>query len=469
MKVFFKKFAATVLMMCLVAAATCMVSPRADAAGKLIAQYKFNGDFNDASGNGNDGAKVGDVSFADDSTVGKCAVFNGGYINVKSTPALNPGSQFTISAWVMVDPIMASGNNKNGPIISKLDDAGNYNNYNVYTKGTYGARMDARFTSGEKLVQTGPFQDWGLSNWSHLVFSCDGQALYLYHNGALKATKEISGGIKPSGNKMRIGTGNDMNNSNLFFMGKMADLRIYNYALSSDEIKAMYGGGADTTQAQPATTTGTTTPGTSTTGTATPGATAPGTTTPGTGTTGTSTPGTGGGPVTIINNNTTNVNNTTSTTNNANTSTNITGSTIANSNIASNNKVDQTTNVENAVTVTQYVNAMVNGQPLQSDVKPFVNADGRTMLPVRAIAEALGATVQWDEATQTATLSLGGKTVKVSIGQNSILVDGKPVSMDTIAAVKDGRTLLPVRAIGEALGAKVGWDEQTKTVSIDKG
>jgi len=460
MKAFFKKSAAAILMLCLAATMVFVVCPKAEASGKLITQYKFNGDFKDASGNGNDGTKVGDVSLADDSTVGKCAVFNGGYINVEGSPSLNLGSQFTISAWVMVDPSMAANSNKNGSIISKLDDNGKYNIYHAYTRGTFGVRMDSRFTSGENSVQTGPFQDWGLSgNWSHLVFSYDGQALYLYDNGALKATKEISGGasLKSSGNKMRIGTGNDINNSNLFYKGKMADLRIYNYALSSDEIKAMYGGGADTTQSQPATTTGTTTPGTSTTGI----------TTPGTGTTGTSTTGTGG-PVTIINNTTNNITNATSTTNNANTSTNITGSTISNSNVASNNKTTQTTNVENAVTVSEYVNVNVNGQPLQSDVKPFVNADGRTMLPVRAIAEALGATVQWDEATQTATLTLGAKTVKVTIGQNSILVDGKPVPMDTAAAVKDGRTLLPVRSVGEALGAKIGWDDQTKTVSLNK-
>ena len=198
-----------------------------------------------------------------------------------------------------------------------------------------------------------------------------------------------------------------------------------------------------------------------------PGTTTPGTTTPGTTTPGTTTPGTGGGPVTIINNNIVNQN-TNTTTNNANTSTNITDSTIANSNIASNNKTDQTTTNDNSIKVTQYVSVMLNGQSLQSDVKPFINGDGRTMLPIRAIAEALGATVQWDADTQTATLTLGAKTVMVTIGQNSILVDGKPISMDTAAAIKDSRTFLPVRPISEAFGAKVGWDEKTSTVKLDK-
>ena len=197
------------------------------------------------------------------------------------------------------------------------------------------------------------------------------------------------------------------------------------------------------------------------------GANTSGTSTSGSNSSGTTTPGSSA-PVTIINNNTTINQNTNNTTNNANTTTNIADSTIANSNIASNNQTSQTTSNTNAITVSKYVNVTINGQALQADVKPFVNADGRTMLPIRAISEALGAVVQWDEATKTATLTLGDKTVKVPIGQNTIDVNGNPVAMDTSSVIKDGRTLLPVRAIGEALGAEIGWDQQTETVSINK-
>lgn len=435
-------------MICLVASFVSIASPKADASGGLIAHYKFDGDFKDASGNGNDGSRVGDISFKDDGVMGKCAVFSGGFLNVKSTPALNLGKQFTISVWVMVD-----GDNEN-TIIDKLTDIGNNNSYAVRAEGKQGVRMTGfmkNYGGYEYIADVGDLALAG--NWSHLVITFDGQNGGFYQNGSLIKTSTVYGGddsISPSGNKVMIG--NDENG--WMYKGRMDDLRIYNYALSSDEIKALYNEGTNPeAQTPPAATTGTTTPDTS----------VPGTTTPGT-----AGPGTGGGPVTIINNNTTINQNTNTTTNNANTNTNITGSTIANSNVASNNQTSQTTSNENAITVTQYVSVMVNGQPLQSDVKPFVNADGRTMLPVRAIAEALGANVQWDEATQTATLAQGGKTVKVPIGQNKITVDGKPVPMDTAAAIKDGRTLLPVRAIGEALGAKVGWDEKTSTVKLEK-
>ncbi|MEG6523030.1 copper amine oxidase N-terminal domain-containing protein [Desulfotomaculum sp. 1211_IL3151] len=210
----------------------------------------------------------------------------------------------------------------------------------------------------------------------------------------------------------------------------------------------------------------TTTPDITTPETVTPGTTTPDTTTPGTGQN--TIPGTTNAPVTIINNSTTINQSTNTTTNNANTNTNISGSTIANSNIASNNKTNQTTTNDNSIKVSQYVSVMVNDQPLQSDVKPFVNADGRTMLPIRAIAEALGADVKWDDATQTATLTLGTRVVEVTLGQNSILVDGVPIPMDTAAASKDGRTVLPLRAVSEAMGADVGWDPATSTVKLNK-
>jgi hypothetical protein len=165
----------------------------------------------------------------------------------------------------------------------------------------------------------------------------------------------------------------------------------------------------------------------------------------------TATPGPVGNPVNIAN--TTNTNqNTNNTSNNANTSINISGSTVANSNIGSNNQTNQNTTNHNAITVTKYVTVTVNGQPVQSDVRPFVNADGRTMLPIRAISEALGAQVQWDSATQTATLTLGEKVVKVQIGQNSIFRQRYAGGMDTSAVIMDGRTLLPVRAVGESWG-----------------
>lgn len=183
-------------------------------------------------------------------------------------------------------------------------------------------------------------------------------------------------------------------------------------------------------------------------------------------------PGTTGNTGAGVNNQINNqINNTTNTTNNANTEININGSTITNSNIGSNNQVTQSTEVKNTntLTVKQEVSVLVNGRPLQSDVPSFINGDDRTMVTLRAIAEALGAKVDWDEATQTITITLGDKVVKLVIGQNSYTVNGQEHSTDTAPAVTNGRTVVPARVIGEALGAKVGWNPETSTVNVDSG
>lgn len=217
------------------------------AADGLVARYTFNGDFNDSSGNKNNGTVIGSVTLADDSVVGKCAVFNGGFIEIASTPTLNMGSNFTISTWILVDPVGGKGN-KEMPIAAKLNDRGIYNNYYAYARGTFGARMDVRLVkNGGGVVTGGGFDNYGMgNNWTHLAFSFDGQRLYMYVNGTLKGLKEIKNydSVVPSNGKLRIGTGNDMNNNNLFFMGRMADMRFYNRALSAGEIQGLTSDGA---------------------------------------------------------------------------------------------------------------------------------------------------------------------------------------------------------------------------------
>ncbi len=95
--------------------------------------------------------------------------------------------------------------------------------------------------------------------------------------------------------------------------------------------------------------------------------------------------------------------------------------------------------------------------PDNAAVMPF-EEDDRTFLPVRFLAEALGAQVDWNEADQTATVRKDGSVVEVTIGSNQIRVDGKPQTIDAAARIKDDRTFLPVRAVAEALGQKVTWD-----------
>jgi len=100
----------------------------------------------------------------------------------------------------------------------------------------------------------------------------------------------------------------------------------------------------------------------------------------------------------------------------------------------------------------------VNGVSWTMDTEPFIIQD-RTMVPVRFIAEALGADVSWDADALTAVIVLDGTTLRVPIGE---LVPG----MDVPAMLKDNRTFVPLRFIIEALGCQVEWDEDTGTVEI---
>ncbi len=79
-------------------------------------------------------------------------------------------------------------------------------------------------------------------------------------------------------------------------------------------------------------------------------------------------------------------------------------------------------------------------------------------MPVRAVAEMLDCNVDWDGAAQTAVISKpNGAEVKITIGNNTLTVDGKPSVMDTAAVIKDDRTYIPVRFVAEALGLMVEW------------
>ncbi|MDB5056176.1 MAG: hypothetical protein JWM44_4226 [Bacilli bacterium] len=107
----------------------------------------------------------------------------------------------------------------------------------------------------------------------------------------------------------------------------------------------------------------------------------------------------------------------------------------------------------------------LNGNELAFD-QPPVLINNRTMVPLRKIFEALGATINWDQATSTVTATKGQIVVKLTIGSNVGYVNDKEVSLDAAAVVLNERTLVPVRFIGSSFGAKVTWDDITKSVVI---
>lgn len=97
---------------------------------------------------------------------------------------------------------------------------------------------------------------------------------------------------------------------------------------------------------------------------------------------------------------------------------------------------------------------------------PFVDENYRTLVPFRKALETYGATVDWNEESRIATAVKGDIKVEVPIDQNYIIVNGQQKANDTAAKIVNGRTFLPIRAVIEAFGSDVEWDQSLKTVVI---
>lgn len=111
------------------------------------------------------------------------------------------------------------------------------------------------------------------------------------------------------------------------------------------------------------------------------------------------------------------------------------------------------------------VTVIVDGNKVEFDV-PAQLIDGRTMVPVRAIFNALGADVDYDEATETAIGTKGDTEVKIKVNENVLYKNGKAVEIDVPAMEIDWRILVPARAISQSFEADVQWDDETSTVTI---
>lgn len=125
------------------------------------------------------------------------------------------------------------------------------------------------------------------------------------------------------------------------------------------------------------------------------------------------------------------------------------------------------------VSATGDAKVLVNGEYIEMDQKPIFR-DDRILIPVRAVGEALKCKVEWDHDTQTATLNSGATELKITIGENEmkkINISRNPIdiliSLEVPAFIENGRTMLPLRAVSEALFLDVDWDEEERTVVIN--
>lgn len=102
----------------------------------------------------------------------------------------------------------------------------------------------------------------------------------------------------------------------------------------------------------------------------------------------------------------------------------------------------------------------------QNSGSPFIDSSNRTQVPFRATMEHFGCGVSWDTETRTAIAEKDGIRVEVPINAPYIIRNGERIDNDTVALIKDNRTYLPIRAVLEAFGANVSWDNGTQTVVV---
>lgn len=116
---------------------------------------------------------------------------------------------------------------------------------------------------------------------------------------------------------------------------------------------------------------------------------------------------------------------------------------------------------------TEIIHVTVDGKAVTfPDAKPFTDQNGRTLIPVAFVAQALGANVKWDGKAQEVNISKDDIKIKIKIGDNNLLVNNSIRAMDTKAIVKYNRTFVPIRYVAEGLGSKVDWNGKTRTVII---
>jgi len=111
------------------------------------------------------------------------------------------------------------------------------------------------------------------------------------------------------------------------------------------------------------------------------------------------------------------------------------------------------------------IRVTINGAPLTLDVAPTIQ-NGRTLVPMRAIFEALGASVHWDEATGTIRAYRREDAIVLELGNRTAWVNGPSRQLGVAPVAVGGRTMVPLRFVAEALGAEVAWVDATRTITV---
>ncbi|MGI6642909.1 MAG: exo-beta-N-acetylmuramidase NamZ domain-containing protein [Bacillota bacterium] len=112
------------------------------------------------------------------------------------------------------------------------------------------------------------------------------------------------------------------------------------------------------------------------------------------------------------------------------------------------------------------ITVTVNNVPIFFDSAPYIDSNNRTMVPLRAISEGLGAEVGWDPVGYVVTVVKDDLEVILTIGDPVAFVNGEARTMDTVPVIRNDRTMVPMRFVAEFLNAQVGWDGVHRVVTV---
>lgn len=204
----------------------------------LVAHWKFDGDLKDSTQFQNNGSNIGNITFSE-AVFGKGAKFDGkSYIEVNDSDSLDLSKAFTFSLWVYKDDARDAV-----PFITKMHDKDSEYPYMMrewwhLTPGVY-------FYDGETEHEVNSEAKVDIQKWTLVTITYDGKTVKIYHDKELKKSNIEDAGLIRSSQPLYIGFGNFMTTDN-FYRGVMDDLRIYNKALSYEEVESLYDNGIKT-------------------------------------------------------------------------------------------------------------------------------------------------------------------------------------------------------------------------------
>jgi hypothetical protein len=132
-------------------------------------------------------------------------------------------------------------------------------------------------------------------------------------------------------------------------------------------------------------------------------------------------------------------------------------------------KRTNTTKSSDRVDTKTKIRVLVDDEPVKFVDQDPVMRGGRVLVPLRGVFEKMGANVVWNRSTNTVSATKGERTIKLPLNGTTATVGGQTVTLDAPAAVINGRALVPLRFLGESLGATVDWRATDSTVSIKSG